>query len=108
MQSFLIQKKKLIIEILVLVVFLGGMYYLYTMFTAPQEVVETKMNEQLLGQNFVLFLKVINQDRLSFRNDFMKASLVSQLRDFSETITENPSRGRADPFVPYASSRPLR
>ena len=110
MESFFVQKKTVIIEGLVLVLFLAGMYYLYTTFSEDTETVSTaNVNEQLLGQNFVLFLKAVNQDRLSFREvSFMDSDLVRQLRDYSETIGVNETRGRVDPFVPYASSRPIR
>jgi hypothetical protein len=110
MQSFFVQKKTVIIEGLVLVLFLFGMYYLYTIFSEDTSTVsDAQVNEQLLGQNFVLFLKAVNQDRISFKDiNFMDSSLVLQLRDFSETIGINDTRGRVDPFVPYASTRPLR
>lgn len=110
MQSFFVQKKTVIIEAAVLILFLFGAYYLYTSFSeGSTSVSETKINEQLLGQNFVLFLKVVNQDRISFTDaNFMDSALVRQLRDFSETISTNDTRGRVDPFVPYASTRPLR
>lgn len=110
MQSFFVQKKTIIIEAAILIAFLAGIYYVYTSFSEESATVsQTSINEQLLGQNFTLFLKVINQDKVSFNNtSFMKSSLVEQLRDFSEVIGENATRGRADPFAPYASSRPLR
>ncbi len=110
MQSFFIQKKTVIIEALVLVLFLGGMYYLYTIFSEDTSTTTTaSVNEQLLGQNFVLFLKAVNDDKISFRDiNFMDSALVQQLRDYSQTITTNESRGRVDPFSPYASSRSLR
>ncbi len=110
MQSFFVQKKTVIIEGAILVLFLFGAYYLYTSFSEDSaSVSETKINEQLLGQNFVLFLKVVNQDRISFTDaNFMDSALVRQLRDFSEIISTNDTRGRVDPFVPYASTRPLR
>ena len=110
MQSFFVQKKTVIIEAVVLILFLFGIYYVYTSFSeGSTSVSETKINEQLLGQNFVLFLKVVNQDRISFTDaNFMDSALVRQLRDFSETISTNDTRGRVDPFVPYASTRPLR
>jgi hypothetical protein len=110
MQSFFVQKKTLIMETLALVVFLGGAYYLYTMFSVDTPTTtDATVNEELLGQNFVMFLKAVNEDHLSFKDiSFMNSELVSQLRDYSQTITINPSRGRVDPFTPYASSRPLR
>jgi hypothetical protein len=110
MQSFFVQKKTVIIEGVVLVLFLGGMFYLYTIFSeGSSTTTTTQVNEQLLGQNFVLFLKAVNEDKISFRDiNFMDSALVQQLRDYSQTITINESRGRVDPYSPYASSRPLR
>lgn len=110
MQSFFVQKKTILIEAAVIIAFLFGAYYLYTSFSeGTTTTTSAKINEQLLGQNFVLFLKVVNTDRISFKDvNFMDSELVRQLRDFSEFISVNDSRGRVDPFVPYASTRPLR
>ncbi|MEZ0208847.1 MAG: hypothetical protein ACAH17_01565 [Candidatus Paceibacterota bacterium] len=110
MQSFFVQKKTVIIEGLVLVLFLGGMYYLYTMFSEETATTTTTtINQQLLGQNFVLFLKAVNEDKISFSGiNFMDSALVAQLRDYSQTIGINDSRGRVDPYSPYASSRSIR
>jgi hypothetical protein len=109
MQSFFVQKKTVIIEGLVLILFLGGMYYLYSVFSEDTAVTTVPINEQLLGQNFVLFLKAVNEDNISFGGiNFMDSALVQQLRDYSQTIGINDSRGRVDPYSPYASSRPLR
>lgn len=110
MQSFFIQKKTVIIEVAVLILFLFGMYYLYMNFSEGTSTVsQPSVNEQLLGQNFILFLKVVNKDRISFADiKFMDTPLVQQLRDFSEFISINDTRGRTDPFIPYASPRSLR
>lgn len=110
MQSFFITKKTLIMEVAALAIFLGGMYYLYTIFSVGSSTTTpSQMNEQLLGQNFVLFLKAVNEDKISFSGvNFMDSPLVKQLRDYSQTITINESRGRVDPFTPYASTRPVR
>lgn len=110
MQSFFVQKKTVLIEAAILIAFLGGMFYLYTIMTEGEATVTTsQQNEQLLGKNFTLFIKAVNQDKLSFREaDFMNSDLVQRLRDFTETILPSETRGRVDPFVPYASTRPLR
>jgi hypothetical protein len=85
------------------------MYYLYGMLNPDSvSVKKVEVNEQLLGQNFILFLKIVNQEKVSFHRDFLESALVKQLHDYSEIITANETRGRPDPFVPYASSRPLR
>lgn len=110
MQTFFVQKKTVIIEIVVLILFLFGIYYLYTIMSEGEvTTTSSQISEQLLGKNFVLFIKAVNQDKLSFREaDFMNSDLVQRLRDFSETILPTETRGRVDPFVPYASTRSLR
>lgn len=110
MQSFFIQKKTLIVEIVVLILFLGGIYYLYTLMSeGSSTTTDVQAGQQLLGQNFVLFLKAVNQDNISFSSaDIMQSDLVQRLRDYSETISPTDMRGRADPFAPYAPTRPLR
>lgn len=94
----------------VLVAFLSGVFYLYTIMSEGEATTtQSEGSQGLLGQNFMLLSKAINQDKVSFREvDFMNADLVKRLRDFSETILPTDVRGRADPFVPYASTRPLR
>lgn len=110
MQSFFVQKKTVLIEAAILIAFLGGMFYLYTIMSEGEATTaNSQANEQLLGKNFVLFIKAVNQDKLSFREaDFMNSDLVQRLRDFTETILPSETRGRVDPFLPYASTRPLR
>jgi hypothetical protein len=110
MQSFFVQKKTVIIEGVILVMFLAGMYYAYTLFSTGDTVTSpSSANQNLLGQNFVLFLKAVNQDKLSFKNlSFLDSELAKQLVDHSEIIGTTTSRGRVDPFEPYAATRPLR
>lgn len=110
MEAFFKQKKTLIIEAAVVIVFLVGMYYLYTVFSEDTASVTTvQTNEQLLGKNLIEFLKATSQERLSFdTKGIMAEPLVQQLRDFTETISMTETRGRLDPFVPYAATRPLR
>lgn len=110
MQSSLVQKKTVIIEIAVLIVFLLGIYYLYSVFSEGEATTSNaQISEQLLGRNFMLFIKAVEQDKVTFRDaDTMNSELVLMLKDFSETISINDTRGRADPFVPYALTRPLR
>lgn len=105
-----VEKKTIIIEMVVLVMFLCGMYYVYTLFSVDEEVTtQVKINEQLLGQNLTLFLKALNQDRISFdTSSFITNPLIGELQDFSETILPASTRGRSDPFMPYAFTRPLR
>ncbi|MFA5132462.1 MAG: hypothetical protein WC444_04050 [Candidatus Paceibacterota bacterium] len=106
---FFSAKKSIIIETLILCAFLGGMYYLYTSFSEQSPVTTSVMNEKLLGANFTMFSKAIAEEPFAFdKIDFLKSDLVMKLKDFSETISPNETRGRLDPFIPYASSRPIR
>lgn len=97
-----IGKKGLIIEMVILCVFLGVMYYGYVTFAEQSPTTVTNTNEQLFGPNLTLLMKAVNQDHLSLRDvSFMNSELVRQLHDFSETISPNATRGRDDPFVPF-------
>lgn len=99
-------------EIVVLVAFLGGLFYLYTIFSEEEATVTaSQVNPGLLGKNFTLFMKAVNEDKISFTAgsaDFMKSELVQNLQDFTKEIPETTERGRADPFVPYAFTRSIR
>ena len=107
--SFLSEKKSITIEILALCLFLGGIYYAYVTFSEQAPVTTTSANQQLLGEHFMLFLKATTENSLSLSNtDFLSSPDVLILKDYSEIITPNSSRGRLDPFIPYAASRPLR
>jgi hypothetical protein len=106
------QKKTIIIEILILAVFLGGGYYAYTaLFTGEVTTTEVVSSNAGLGPNFTTYMNAVAKDKISFKEkdvSFLNSSLVRMLVDYSETISPNATRGRLDPFVPYASSRPLR
>ncbi|MDB5260618.1 MAG: hypothetical protein JWN37_849 [Candidatus Nomurabacteria bacterium] len=108
--SILVQKKSLILEIVGVVIVIIVGYYIYGMFSENSATTTTvAANESLLGQNITLFLKSKTQDKISFKDvSFMNSTLVKSLVDHTEIIGETASRGRLDPFVPYASSRPLR
>ncbi len=110
LQQIFAQKKSAIIEGVVLVIVLVGSYYLYTTFsTSDTTTTKPAINQSLLGKNFVLLLKLINQDKVSFKDtNLPNAQLLGQLQDFSEVITPTTVRGRDNPFAPYDSSRPLR
>jgi hypothetical protein len=63
------------------------------------------------GPNFTTYMGIVAKDKISFKEkdlSFLNSTLVRMLVDYSETISPNATRGRLDPFVPYASSRPLR
>ncbi len=96
------EKRNMIIEIVVLCLFLGAMYYGYTIFSEKSPTTTASTNEQLFGPNLTILLKAVNQDNLVLKDvSFMNSELVRQLQDFSEIITQNATRGREDPFIPY-------
>ena len=106
----LTDKKTILIEILILAAVLGAGYYGYvTLFNSENVTKQVTVNEELLGGNFIEFIKVTKKDKISFSDrGFLDSVYVTQLQDFSEIISPNATRGRLDPFLPYASSRPLR
>ena len=109
LQQLFAAKKSMILEGIVLVLVVIGGYYLYTTFSVTDTTTKPAINQKLLGKNLVTFLKLINQDKVSFRDvNLPNAQLVSELQDFSEVIASTTSRGRDNPFVPYAPSRSIR
>ena len=99
------QKKTVIIEVVVLAIFLSGIYYLYTTIGEQSPTTTVPANQQIVMQyqNLTLFLKTVDQGKISFEGaSFMNSSsLVKQLQDFSETILPTVKRGRDNPFAPY-------
>lgn len=107
MENFFVQKKKILVEIAILVAFLAGMYFLYKMLSVGEEgLTQVQASEQILGANFMLFLK--SQGSLSFSTSSLNAKFINQLKDYSQVIDSTESRGRADPFSPYASTGSIR
>jgi hypothetical protein len=106
------QKKTIIIEILILAAFLAGGYYAFNYFLSDDvTTTETISSDAGLGPNFTTYMGIVAKDKISFKEkdlSFLNSTLVRMLVDYSETISPNATRGRLDPFVPYASSRPLR
>ncbi|MCX6756741.1 MAG: hypothetical protein NTW35_01115 [Candidatus Nomurabacteria bacterium] len=100
--NFLSEKKSIIIEITILCVFLGALYYGYTLISEQTPVTTENTSQQLYGPNFTMLFKVINEDRVVLGPlSFMDSSIARQLEDFSEVISPNPVRGRENPFAPY-------
>lgn len=110
LSSLVPKKKTVFVEIMILAVFLGGMYYVYTQFSSPAiTTVQSATVQPFMGANSTLLLNAIHQDKIDFKSvSFMDSDLVQELQDFSETISTSTYRGRLDPFTPYASSRPIR
>lgn len=103
------EKKTLIIEILIVIGVIVGGYFGYTSFFGNEPTVTTQMLDQsLLGANFIQYIQATNNSKITFKNrTFLTSEYVRQLQDFSEIISPNATRGRLDPFLPYASTRPL-
>lgn len=103
------EKKTLIIEILIFIGVLVGGYYGYTSFFKEDSVTTVTIDQSLLGSNFIQFMQATKDSKISFKDrTFLSGNYVKQLQDFSEIISPNATRGRLDPFLPYASTRPLR
>lgn len=97
----LTEKKNIIIEVAVLCVFLGAMFYGYTLISEKSIVTTVSANQQLFGPNLTLLLKAVNEDHIVLNNiSFMDGEIARQLKDFSEVISPNPKHGRANPFIP--------
>lgn len=96
-------KSIIFIEILVLVLFLGGAYYLYTQFSSPSAEVSSvesdTAGQSLLGPKTLSFQKTSNQERLNFKLS-SESELMKQLEDFSENIPTSAPEGRSNPFMP--------
>lgn len=100
--NILTEKKSIIIEVVVLCVFLGVMYYGYTIISEKPTTTITSANKQLFGPNLTLLMKAVNEEHLVLNDlSFMDGEVVRQLKDFSEVILPNPTHGRDDPFSPY-------
>lgn len=100
--NILTEKKSIIIEVVVLCIFLGAMYYGYTIISEKPTTTITATNKQLFGPNLTLLMKAVNEEHLILNDvSFMNGELVRQLKDFSEVISPNPTHGRNDPFSTY-------
>lgn len=98
--SNLKEKKNVIVEVIIICVFLGGMYYAYSVVSEQSPTITAASSEQLFGPNLTILIKAVNQEHLVLKDtSFMNSELVRQLHDYSESI-KHASVGRDDPFVP--------
>ncbi len=104
------KQKTIIIEVFILIAVFAGGYYLYDRFILGETTtISVTGGDKLLSANFISFINVTSREKISFKDvSFMSSPLVEMLDDYSEVISPNATRGRLDPFLPYASSRPLR
>jgi LPS O-antigen subunit length determinant protein (WzzB/FepE family) len=112
-KELFVQKRTIIVEVAVLLLVLIGGYYLYSSFSTDTATVsQPQVNQALLGKNLVLFYKLVNQDKVSFKDiSALDSALAQRLQDFTEIIQNTNARGRPNPFTPittYASSRSIR
>ncbi len=98
---------KLVTDLIIGVVVLGLAYYGYTLFSSTDSsvsIVDSGASmTQFLGPNLTTFSQMVTKDKVTFNYDFLNKT--SSFQDFTETINETSSRGRTNPFTPYASSR---
>lgn len=107
--TILQERKILIIEVLVVIAVLYGCYYGYTALFASNTTASVGLNEKSLGSNTLTFISKTRTANYAFKDKtFLSTPYVQKLRDYTEIILPNQTRGREDPFIPYAASRPLR
>jgi hypothetical protein len=88
-------------------VLLVGAYFAYSMFKDEGSTTDVRTVD--LGPNITAFIAATAGKPLNFNmQKIFQAPLVAQLQDFSEVIPRTTSRGRENPFTPYASPRPIR
>lgn len=94
-------KKNIIIEVVVLCMFLGAMYYGYTVISEQSPVTTTSSDQALFGPNLTLLIKAVEEDHIVLSNPpSMSSELPGQLKDFSEEIPKVSKYGRDNPFIP--------
>lgn len=101
MPPALTEKRNIIIEVIILCVFLGAMYYGFTLISEKSTTTKISANQKLFGPNLTLLIKAVNEDRIMLNDiSFMKGELTRQLIDFSEKIEPVSKYGRDNPFAP--------
>lgn len=83
-----------------------GFYVIYLSKTDTTAVTtDVSSSQALFSQEFVLFLQAVNKQNLSLKDtSFNDSYLVRNARNFTQEINPSLSRGRIDPFVPYAAT----
>lgn len=104
MMQKLLEQKKYITGVGVLLVVLVGVYYFF--FSTPsQDIAKASIQTSLLSGDVTTFLARANKINLnddSFRKNKNKV-LYEDLHDYSQDIPLIPPPGRANPFVPYVA-----
>lgn len=99
--NILTEKKNIILEVVVLCIFLGALFYGYTLISEKTPITTTSTTQPLFGPNMTLLFKAINEDNIVLNNrSFMTGQVARQLQDFSEVILPSVKRGRDNPFFP--------
>ena len=107
MQNFLIQKNNIIvIACAVLLLGVGGVYF-YLTTSDSSESSQTAVDTTLLKKDIKDYLSV--KDSISFEDvSFKKSPFFPVLKNNTEVIEMSPSRGRDNPFLPYAAPGSIR
>lgn len=113
MQETFLTQKNAIIALVVVCILVGGGYYGYTFFTEDPLASSSELDTSSLDPNLVAFINAKNKINLkrkdiTFLNPGFAADIYSTLIDHTETIPMTDSRGRPDPFIPYATTGPIR
>lgn len=99
--NILTEKKSILIEVIILCVFLGALFYGYTLISEKSPITTVSTTQPLFGPNMTLLLKALNEDHIVLNNrSFMTGQIARQLEDFSEVILPSIKRGRDNPFSP--------
>jgi hypothetical protein len=110
MPENLLAHKNIIIGVIVAIVALGGGgYFVYTkLFPAADPA--APINQAILSGDIVAFMNAKDKIKISSSTDavFLKSGFYPLLVDHTEVVNPNPTRGRPDPFIPYAPTGPIR
>lgn len=97
------------IEIIIIILFLAGVYYLYNQFGSSSVKITISDNNSVLDANSSNIIKTVNSGKLNFDyTSIVNNKIVKDLKDFSEFISTSTIPGRDNPFIApsYASPRP--
>ena len=100
-------KKEIIVEFFIGILFVVGVYYLFTIVKDSSAPVTTSTQGAGAGSSFNGLLQDLNKNKINLDDKTFQAnkSLI-KMEDFSITISPSDARGRDNPFTIYATPRP--
>lgn len=108
MQETFLTQKNIIIAVVGLFAVLGGGYYAYSTLNEGVIVVGD-LDPTILNPELVAFINAKDKIKISTKDmNFLTSEFYPMLVDHTETINPSASRGRPDPFIPYAPTGPIR